>query len=106
MVNRRSKKRKGETVKSIRPIKRLVKSKSTLERAGVHLRRAKYFEARSDGRLGQVVATRDASMRQLRQELVQAERSEIIEMHKQGDISDAALRAVLHDIDLEEQRGE
>ncbi len=71
-----------------------------------HERRARHFAARSDGRLGQADTKHAESVQQLHQDLVEAERSEIIDMRKRGDISDAALRAVLHDLDLEEQQGE
>jgi len=70
-----------------------------------HERRAKQFAARSEGSLDQAAAKRAESEQQLRQELLQAERREIIDMHDRGDISDASLRAVLHDLDLEEQQG-
>lgn len=71
-----------------------------------HERRAKHFAARADGSFDQTAAKYAESLQQLRQELLEAERREIIEMHNRGDISDASLRAVLHDLDLEEQRGE
>jgi NhaP-type Na+/H+ or K+/H+ antiporter len=70
-----------------------------------HERRAKQFAARSEGSFDQAAAKRAESEQQLRQELLQAERREIIDMHNRGDISDASLRAVLHDLDLEEQQG-
>ncbi len=71
-----------------------------------HERRAKQFAARSDGSFDQAAAKRAESVQQLRQELLQAERREIIDLRARGDISDASLRAVLHDLDLEEQQGE
>jgi len=71
-----------------------------------HERRAKQFAARSAGSFDQAAAKRAESIQQLRQELLQAERREIIDLRARGDISDASLRAVLHDLDLEEQQGE
>ncbi len=45
------------------------------------------------------------SVRQLRQELLGPSAAKS-EMHKRGDIGDEAMRTVLRDLDLEEQRGE
>jgi hypothetical protein len=58
-----------------------------------HERRARSPEARVDRRLGQAEAKRAEPVRQLRQELVQAKRREMIDIHKREDISDSALRA-------------
>jgi CPA1 family monovalent cation:H+ antiporter len=71
-----------------------------------HELRAKQFAARSDGSIDQAAAQRAESVQQLRQDLLQVERREIIDLHARGDISDTSLRAVLYDLDLEEQQGE
>jgi len=43
-------------------------------------------------------------VRQLRRAVVEAELRAIVALHNRGDIGDAALRAVLRDLDLEEQQ--
>jgi CPA1 family monovalent cation:H+ antiporter len=40
----------------------------------------------------------------LRRELLEAERQEIVSLRRQGRISDAVMRAVERDLDLEDQR--
>jgi Na+/H+ antiporter len=71
-----------------------------------HERLAQIFAAQAEGTLDQAFAKRAESLRQLRQDLVDTERREIINMHNRGEISDAALRIVLYDLDLEEEKGE
>ena len=69
-----------------------------------HERLAQYHTARSAGEVDQEVTKRAESLQQLRQDLVDVQRRTIVEMHGRGEISTAAMRAVLRELDLEEQR--
>lgn len=68
-----------------------------------HERRARQYAARASGD-APPGAPRGESLRQLRQDVVAAARQAVLEMRDRGEISEDATRAVLHDLDLEEEQ--
>ncbi len=69
-----------------------------------HQRGAQRHAARAQGERNQEVEEQAEAVRQLRRAVVEAEQRAIVALRNRGDIGDAALRTVLRDLDLEEQR--
>jgi CPA1 family monovalent cation:H+ antiporter len=67
-------------------------------------RRVEHFGARAKGTSNRTAEEDAAAVQDMLRELVDAEQRAIVELRNQGDIGDEALREVLRDLDLEEQR--
>ena len=68
-----------------------------------HAQRAKRFAARAHGVPDPAAEEEAATAQRLRREVVEAQRRAIISLRDRGEIGDAALQRVLHDLDLEDQ---
>jgi CPA1 family monovalent cation:H+ antiporter len=62
------------------------------------------FSARADPEGDGKLEKRSQRYQRIRRELLEAERHAIVELRNTGEISDAVMRAVLRDLDLEESR--
>jgi CPA1 family monovalent cation:H+ antiporter len=71
---------------------------------GLYNFRRSRFAARFDGNDDGGIEERSMNYQRLRRELLEAERQEIVSLRRQGRISDAVMRAVERDLDLEDQR--
>jgi CPA1 family monovalent cation:H+ antiporter len=77
----------------------------TLERTrGMYEFRVNRFAARFDDGDDGAIEERSAAYQRLRRELLDAERSAIIELRRTGTIGDEAMNVILRDLDLEETR--
>lgn len=68
-----------------------------------HAQRAQRFAARAHGVPDPAAEEEAATAQRLRREVVEAQRRAIISLRDRGEIGDAALQRVLHDLDLEDQ---
>ena len=87
----------------------LVEADGTPREVAEHLRRqhqrgAQRYTARAQGERNQEGEEQAEAVRQLRRAVVEAEQRAIVALRNRGDIGNAALRTVLWDLDLEEQR--
>jgi CPA1 family monovalent cation:H+ antiporter len=71
---------------------------------GLYDFRRSRFQARLDGEDDGAIERRSADYQRLRRELLEAERAAIVELRREGRISDEVMRRVERDLDLEDAR--
>jgi CPA1 family monovalent cation:H+ antiporter len=71
---------------------------------GAYSFRRSRFMARFDGDDDGAIEQRSADFQRLRRELLEAERAAIVELRRDGRISDDVMRRIERDLDLEDSR--